>query len=493
MRKIAILNGFFSNVGTVQQKAVRGVLWILLSSWSAKIIFTIQTVIVVRLLKPSDFGIMGLLFMITGMMDVVTNSGIESALIQRKEIDKKALDTAWTLSIVRGAVKYSLLYLAAAPLAAFYDTPVLEKVIKIYGLIYLVEGFRNVGTIIFTREIDFKTVTLADQLKGLLGMVMTVALAIHLKSFWALLAGYVASGIIGLIISFRIHPFRPAFRFDMGTARELFRFGRHILLSGIIIQIINRGDDALVGKVLGLDSLGYYTLAYSLATLPSSYITDAIFRVTFPTFSRLHEDAAGLRSSYLKTLKFVSLLAIPASAGIIVLGPEIVGIIYGPKWLPMVHSLQVMCIFGMIRAIVAISGGLFQGAGKPHYLTYVSFVQLLIMAAVIYPLTVKYNILGTSIAVVVPMVMVQGWTIKKTADIIEDRVSNVLRIIALPLAGSLMMAPVVLVVKHYLLYQTSVAALLGLVLIGVVAYFSAMLVLDRKTIAEAKKLILAMG
>ena len=484
-----IFNGFFENGGSVQQRAIRGSVWLLFSSWVTKPIQFVQTIILVRILNPSDFGLMGIIYVITGTMNVFTSTGIQSALIQGKDVRKEALDTAWVFSIVRGIINCILLYFFAPYVASFYETPILEKIIKIFAITYIFGGVRNIGMVIFAREIDFKMIAIAEQIQGLLQMVATVVFAIILKNVWALVIGYVIGEGIALIVSYILHPFRPSFKFDLNIAKGLFGFGRYIFISGIIIHIINRGDDALVGKVLSLETLGFYTLAYGLATLPSNYITDIISRLTFSTFSRLQEEVATLRNGYLTTLKFVSFISIPASAGIAILAPEIVEVVYGAKWSPMVPSLRVLCIFGMIRTIVAISGSLFQGVGKPNYLAYISFAQLIIMAIIVYPLTITYNILGTSIAVVVPMVLVQGWALKKTSEIIKERLSVIFRIISLPVVGSLAMLIGLSFLKNQFVNQISFPSLLSLVLFGSGVYCSVIFLVDRKIFMEMKTLI----
>jgi PST family polysaccharide transporter/lipopolysaccharide exporter len=305
--------------------------------------------------------------------------------------------------------------------------------------------------------------------------------------------GYIVAEGVSLIASFFLSPYRPSFDFDLKMARGLFRFGRHILLTGIILLAIEKSDRALLGKVLDLNAVGFYSMAYALAILPSTYLTGVIGQVLFPVFSRLHDKVESLRNGFLTILKFLSLITIPASIGIMILAPEIVEVVYGAKWLPMVDSLRVLCVFGMIRSIVTLSGTLFQGTGKPQYLTAVSFAQLAIMAVLIYPLTKAYQILGTSIAVTVPMVLVQGWALKKSSEIIQEKLSIILKILTMPLIGSVAMTLVLFFVKSYLVQQPTVMGLLGLVLLGAVTYTSAILLFDRKILAETKAFIRSIG
>lgn len=487
-RAARVLSSLFETGGTIRQKAIRGTIWTIFSQWLTKPVQFIQTIIIARVLNPSDLGLMGLLFVIVGTISVFLAPGMQSALVQRKEVDRNALNTAWVVSILGSLVKSVLIFLSAPYAAAFYNSPMLEQMLKIFALGYAIGGFRNVGMVLYRRDIDMRMITIAQQLSALTKVIVTIILVLWLRNVWALVIGNIAGEAIAVIVSFILSPYRPSFEIDFKLARGLFRFGRHVLLTGIILLVIEKGDQALLGKVLGLDAVGYYGLAYGLAILPSTFLTGIISEVLFPVFSRLKDEMDTLRRTFLTVMRFLSLITIPASIGIGTLAPEIVEVVYGSKWLPMVDSLRVLCVFGMIRSVVTLSGTLFLGTGKPHYLTAVSFAQLVLMAIMIYPLTKAYHILGASIAVTVPMVLVQGWALMKSAEIIEENLSVILKILALPLFGTAVMIVTLSAAKYYLFTQTTVLGLLSLVILGAVTYMSIILLFDRNVLTELNAL-----
>jgi PST family polysaccharide transporter/lipopolysaccharide exporter len=465
------------------------VVWLLLSNWITKALSFIQMIIVVRILSPKDFGLMGILWLIVGTIETFTNTGIEGALIQRKEIGRCEMDTAWVIGLLRGIVKAALLFVSAPFVAAFYDAPLLTPIFRLFALTYLFGGFRNIGMVTFNREMNYRTLSLVEQARNLIQMIATVTLVVILRDVWALVLGPLIGEAISVVLSYLVSPYRPAFSFDMKSARSMFTFGRHILLCTIIIFLINSGDHALVGKVLGLETLGFYALAYGLATMPSDYITGILSRLTFTTFSRLQGEPEKLRASYLAALRFVSLLTIPASMGLAILAGEIVQVIYGPKWMPMVPALQMLCIFGMLRSIVSIPGGLFMGIGRPGYLTAVSVAQLVLMASVIYPLTTHLNIFGTSIAVMAPMVLVQGWALTKSADLIGERLSSLLKCLAVPLIGTGAMAVTLMAVQAVTGGEITALHLAGLIVLGAAVYAGAILAIDRELVRDVRRIV----
>ena len=211
-------------------------------------------------------------------------------------------------------------------------------------------------------------------------------------------------------MSYLIHPYRPHLSSDLGKAKKLFGFGKWILGSSILIFLITQGDDIFVGKLLGATALGFYQLAYRISNMPATEITHVISQVSFPAYSKLQDDLAKLREAYLRVLQVTTFLSFPIAGLIFVLAPDFTKILLGEKWMPMVPAMQVLAIFGAIRAFGATTGSIFQGVGRPSILTKLAAIQLLMMIAIIYPLTNEFGIFGTAIAILIPNLITQIFT-----------------------------------------------------------------------------------
>ncbi len=475
--------------GSLSQRAARGGIWVVSSFTFGKILNFIQTIILVRLLLPSDFGLMSLASVAIGAMVVFTETGIAPAIIQRKELSESTLNTAWIISIIRGFLLFILLFIFSPFIANFYKNNQLEGIIKVIGSIFLLNGLNNIGTILFSKELDFKKKSFFEQIVNILAFIVTVSLAFILRNVWALVIGQVFLAAATLIVSYLIHPFRPLLKFNFRIAEELFKFGKHIFGAGVIIFIITNGDNALIGKVLGMSALGFYALAYNLSNMPATAITHVISQVSFPAYAKLQDDIPRLREAYKKVLRFTCILSIPLAGGLFVLAPEFVRIVYGEKWLPMVPAMQVLCLFGIIRSIVATTGPLFQSVGKPHILTKVSFAQMIILAIIIYPLTSRFNVVGTSTATLVALMAVQWWAIIQVSKIIEGSVTSILKELSLPFIGSLVMVGAIFIVKMYLQPIFSFGWLLCLILFGGIIYAAVINLFKKETFSEIYQVV----
>jgi len=221
------------------------------------------------------------------------------------------------------------------------------------------------------------------------------------------------------LVSYLVHPYRPRLSKYLGKAKELFAFGKWIMGSSILIFLITQGDDIFVGKLLGTTALGFYQMAYRISNIPATEITHVISQVTFPAYSKLQDNIPRLREVYLKVLQLTAFLSFPVAGLIFILAPDFTKIFLGEKWMPMVPAMMVLALWGLIRSIGATTGPLFQGVGRPNILAKLAVIQLLMMIVIIYPLTNKYGILGTAIAIVFPNLVMQIIAGIKVCNIIK--------------------------------------------------------------------------
>ncbi len=359
----------------------------------------IRLVILARILAPGDFGLMGIALLAMATLETFSQTGFQAALIQKKEDVESYLNSAWTITVIRGIVLFVLLCLSAPYVAIFFKSPEAEPVIQVFGFSILFQTFANIGIIYFEKELEFNK-QFIYQLSGTLAdFTVAVSAALILKTVWALVFGLLAGSFVRCIVSYLIHPYRPHLSSDLGKAKELFGFGKWILGSSILVFLITQGDDIFVGKVLGAAALGFYQMAYRISNMPATEITHVISQVIFPAYSKLQGDIPKLREAYLRVLQLTAFLSFPIAGLIFVLAPDFTMIFLGEKWMAMVPAMQVLVFAGLVRSIAATAGPVFHSVGKPKIDTKLQIVRLSVLAILIYPFTSKWGITGTSLVV----------------------------------------------------------------------------------------------
>jgi len=475
--------------GSLAQKTVRGGFLVFLSFGLRKALGIVRSIVLARLLVPSDFGLMGLVSVCTMALVTFTETGINMAIIQRKDCDVSTLNTGWMLSIFRGLFLFTSLFLISPYAASFFEALPLQSLLRVMSVTFLVESFNNVGVILLLKELDFKRQMYFEVTTDFMTVLITIILAFFLKSVWALVFGLLAKSVISLIASFLIHPFRPRVEFDLQRARDLMSYGKYVLGSAIIIYFTTQGDDALVGKILGTSALGFYTMAYTVSNMPATTITGVISKVTFPAYSKLQDDLESLQKAFLRTLKFISILSFPLAGGLFVLAPEIVVVVFGDKWMPMVPAMRVLCLFGAIRSMADTTGPVYQAVGKPQIVFYITTFKLSLIAIFIYPLTRLLGIFGTSLAVTIPMMIEQGILWRILSNTIGVEISKTIVTILPSLCSTFLMVVLLYFLTNVVNYRFSVFYLISWVALGALIYLVCLYLFDRSIVAEVKRLV----
>jgi O-antigen/teichoic acid export membrane protein len=382
-------------------RVVRGGLWVFALRSISRVLRLIRTIILARLLAPEDFGLFGIALLSLSTLEAFSRAGFQVALIQKRDNVESYLDTAWTVSAIRGTILFLILFFAAPLIAKFFDSPKASLVIRVIALYTLFSGFRNIGILFFQKELEFNKEFFYELSATLADLTVAISLAFILRNVWALVYGGLAGNFVRLFMSYLLHPYRPRIKFEKEKFQDLFDFGKWLLGGGILVFLITQGDDIFVGKMLGVTALGFYQMAYLISNLPATEISHVMSHVTFPAYSILQQDVVALRNAYLKVLQLTTFLSIPFAGLILVLAPQLTKVFLGAKWMPMTPALQALACWGIIRSIGATMGPVFQAIGKPQILTKMLLLAVILLALLIYPLSIKWGILGTSIAVVV--------------------------------------------------------------------------------------------
>ena len=310
-------------------------------------------------------------------------------------------------------------------------------------------------------------------------LVVSIFLVIMLRNVWALVCGGLAGNLVRLVMSFIIHPGRPRLRFQKEKATELIRFGRWLLGSGILIFLVTQGDDIFVGKFLGVTALGFYQMAYLLSNLPATEITHVISQVTFPAYAKLQDNLAGLKTAYMEVLQVTLLVSFPIAGVIFTLGADFTQIFLGNHWLPIVPALQVLVIAGFIRSTGSLTGPLFLAIGRPDLGTRIHIAKLILLLIIIYPLTIRWGILGTALAVTINGILVNPFAHWKALRMVKGQVAEFFKYSLVPGLSTFVMMVFLYIVKARLIPPESWMVFIFLISVGLFTYLISIAILGK--------------
>jgi lipopolysaccharide exporter len=391
---------------SLKYRAIKSGFWAGLLRVAEKGFITIRLIFLARILAPRDFGLIGITLLIISILETFSQTGFQEALIQKKEKVENFLDVAWTILALRGFVLFNMLFFAAPYFSSFFNVPEAIPIIRTISFVILLNGLNNIAVVYFQKELQFNKQFLF-QLSGVFAdFIVSISAAIILKNVWALVFGVLACYLTRFIVSYLILPYRPRINFDLKKGKELFGFGKWIFGSTVLIFMIMQGSDIFVGKILGVAALGFYQIAYRLSNIPATEISNVISKVTFPAYSKLQNDMLKLKEGFYKTVQFTVFISMPLTGGIFILAPQFVMIFLGPKWMPIITAMQILVFWGMIRSIASTMSPIFNALALVKIVTLLSALKLIILAILIYPLTINFGIVGTSIAVLISSICI---------------------------------------------------------------------------------------
>ena len=459
------INNFAYPSKSLSQRAVISGFWAFLLRTVKQLFSLLRLVILARILAPQDFGLMGVALLSMATLETFSQTGVQQALIQKKCEIKSYLDSVWTVLILRSFILFTILYLIAPFAATFFDAPDAKPIIQVIGLSVIFQAFTNIGVIYFQKELEFNK-QFVYQLSGTLtDFFVAVIAALILKNVWAIVFGLLAGNAAMLITSYLIHPYRPHLSFDIGKARELFGYGKWILGSSILVFLTTQGDDIFAGKLLGTTALGLYQMAYLISNLPATEITHVISQVMFPAYSKIQDDIPKLRETYLKVLQLTAFISFPITSLIFALAPDFTMIFLGKKWMPMVPTIQILVFAGLVRSIAATSGPIFYAVGKPRIETKWQMVRLFVMAVLIYPFTIKWKILGTSMVIFLSIFISTIGFYSEAARIIKMNIKYVTKCMIVPSVNGIIMTFLIIILKSY----SNIIGILHLILLLIIS------------------------
>ena len=462
----------------LSKKVVRGGIWVFALSFTNRGLGFIRTIILARLLAPSDFGLLGIAMLAISTLETFSQTGFQAALIQKKENVDSYLDTAWTVSAVRGVLLFLILFFSAPLVATFFNSPQATLVIKIIAVSTLLSGFRNIGILFFQKELEFNKQFFYEFSTTLVDITVVISLAFILRNVWALVWGGLAANFVRLFMSYILHSYRPRIRFDKAEFKELFGFGKWVLGSSILVFLVTQGDDIFVGKMLGVTALGLYQMAYLISNLPATEIAHLASQVTFPAYSKLQNDVKRLRQAYLDVLQLTAFVSIPMAGGIFILAPEFTEIFLGAKWRPMVPAMQVLVLAGLTRSIANTAGTFFVATGRPQIDTLWEIARLFVLAALIYPFAMKWGLTGVSIVVFLSILIMSIGFGFKVVKITKCGGKKVLKVVFYPLISTIFMILLIstLRIGNNMVHIWEFSLF---IIVGIVAYLGVTYLLDK--------------
>ncbi|MEK7502621.1 MAG: oligosaccharide flippase family protein [Patescibacteria group bacterium] len=382
------------------KEAIRGASWLGAFKIFARTLSFLRIIIIARILSPSQFGVYGVATLVLALIEILTETGINIFLVQKKEHAENYLSTAWIVSILRGFLISLVIFSSSFFVAGFFKSQEVLPLLMLISLVPAIRGFINPSIVYFQKNLNFHKEFYYRSSVFLIETVISILCVIVLKDPIALIYGLIGGSIFEVIISFLFVKPRPDFKFKKQLFSEIISSGKWVTASGIFTYLFLNADNIVVGRVLGTASLGIYDMAYSIAILPISEVSDIVLRVTFPVYVRISEEKERLKKAYIKTTLLIAVLVLPVLFLFLVFPEQLILLFLGRQWTDAADILKVLAIFAVISTIGSTSSAVFYAVKKQKYVTIISAISFVVMITSIIPLISAFGLVGAGIAVI---------------------------------------------------------------------------------------------
>lgn len=349
---------------SLQNKAMSGVLWSSIQKFGSIAITFLANVVLARLLTPSDFGCIGMLMIFISLSNTFIDGGFGSALIQKKRPTQTDYSTIFYWNIFLSIVLYGALFLSAPIISAFYNIPLLENVLKVQGVILVVNALGIIQANQLRKQLEFKKLSVVEILAAIFSLVLAIFAAWKGLGVWSLVIQQISLSSFRTFFYWVVSSWRPLITFSYKSFKELFNFGSFILLSNLFSTLSNEIQGLFVGKMFSPSLLGYYSQAYRLEGSMATIISGIIDQVTFPVMASIQEEKVKLVKALRRFIQIPAFICAPLMGISIVIARPLIIMIFGNQWSVCVPYFQILCSAGLAVCLQGAANNSISAIGK---------------------------------------------------------------------------------------------------------------------------------
>jgi lipopolysaccharide exporter len=422
---------------------LRGSGWAIAVRWTARLLGLVSTIFLARLLTPTDFGIVAIAMIIVGTIEIFAQTGQGLALIRHVAPTREHYDSAWTISVLLGLGLGVIIWLAA-PVAVFYfHEPRARVVVQIIAFRTMLVGLTNIGVVNFKRDLRFRAQFAYDIAPSIVAFVVTIAAAVTLRNYWALVIGMMSQQATTVALSYILEPYRP--RVSFAKIAEIWSFSIWTFARSVGVYLNGQVDKFAVGGFAGSATMGRYEVAADIAIAPTMEINAPMIATLFPVMARVHQDIERRRKLYLQVLYWSALICTSTSVGVALVTSDMVDLVLGRQW---VDAKPLMPWLALSVGVIGLSGSVYSAfdvIGRPRVSATLQWTRLAGLILCIVPVALFiHTAKAVAITRFLVSVAITPTLFTALAVALEIPARQFLTILWRPLAASAVMAGAIL-------------------------------------------------
>ena len=368
-------NQMKENSTNLKSRAIHGLFWSALEKFGQLAVQVVITIVIARVLLPSDYGLVGMLSVFLAFASTFVESGFGTALIQDRDATDIEFSTVFYSNAAFGVLLYLLMYAAAPSIAVFYDQPVLVPLSRVMSLILITNSLGLIHSTILMKGIKFKILAKISLMSVVISGLAGIIMAYNGFGVWSLVFQSLINSITRSCLLWTLNRWKPAISFSVDAFKRLYAFGSKLLFSGLLFQIFDNIYAVIIGKTYDSSQLGLYAQAKNMSSIPIGTVTSIIQTVSFPILSTIQNEDQRLRDNYRRVIKLVVCVTFPLSLLLIVVAKPLTIVLLTEKWLPVVPLFQLMCLAGLFFPLTTINLNILNVKGRPDIFLVLEIIK----------------------------------------------------------------------------------------------------------------------
>lgn len=470
---------------------VKGFFWMFLAGLFVNIVQFLSKIILARLLTPAEFGVVSIAISIVAFTGFFQDLGLSSALIQRKTNIEESFNSVLIFVTIVGSILSIILFLFSGQLSLYFNNLDLETVIKLISVTLFLGALTTPYISYLSKNLLFFRKFISEIIPIILGSTISVILAFYKFGYLSLAIGYLTGSASYALLLVLLSPWKPKISFDFSVFKQLISYSKFIFFGNLAAIILSQGDNFVIGKSLGAVELGYYAIAYTLATLPSVNIVHVISKVVFPTFAKLQDDKEKLKKSFIKTSRLISFIVFPIILGTITISQFLFTVVLGEKWLPAYAPLIILSFLAIFKSLQVIPSFFLQSTGYSRKDANITFISTILEVILIFPLTYKFGISGTALSVTLAYGLSFINYIIACPKLLEINSFVFIKTLLPSIIGAIIMFFAGILTISFLSNLYTLINLLVVIIVCFLSYILIMLIINREFLAEIYSLFIS--
>lgn len=364
---------------SLKNKTIKGTFWSAADAFLGHGVLLIVGIVLARLLSPEDYGLIGVVTIFTALMYGIMDSGFSSALIRKQDITNEDYNTLFFFNLAVSIVLYALLYLGSPWIAEFFERPLLLQLMRVMGLILILQSLCIVHETILKRRIDFKTRTKASFTSAIVSGSIGIGMALAGFGVWSLAGQQISRQLVYSVCLWIFNRWWPKMKVSMSSLRYMWWFGWKLLFSGLINNLWAELKKVVVSKYYSPAMLGQYSKAGEFAKIFSANFTSIIQRVTYPALARVQDDKVRMVSAYRRVIKTTMFVTVTCMFFLGAISEPFFYCLIGPKWHIAASFLPLICISRSIYPLQAINLNMLKVLGRTDVFLYLEIAKKTIL------------------------------------------------------------------------------------------------------------------